>query len=1061
MHSVEQLAKPGRVYQFSMDEDYGTAPLENVNADTKLNLVLVSADVVDGKNTVEKLATHVIGASGEVAIEFDITNEELITLLGNDIQDGANKISLQLNVEATDASLFRTTFLLGTGEGQGIATFLDPVIKPDSDSTRVDAPSTADGDEYCEMTFEVTAPVEVEGEVNDVSNEIVSVYYQLHHGTTDISSGTVEYSNVGDVSNNQTSFTYVSGGDNHKAGMFKLTLGGLDNGTIYETSFRVKNAAGKNSNWSTSMTLRPTAKANAIQGMNITTKILDGSNVPDPSNVNMAFTWTEPDAQSYFIGESLPKIRIGKSDIIVSEANNNSTNNYNRVVANVITYEISRGELELAAGAGWGANITLDLTTIGVSVDDLQTEGVLLKAQVLHDTHADGDADENKLQGIVSGEFKAYLQTVPTLDTITVTVDVSSGEQTFTVEGTVTSEDPSGVYIVWDNSGARQVVADASSTDVLVSGNQNIEPQELVLTYAQLAFHPTIGVSLTQWDRNGTLESIGGEVIQWSANQSFDAVRFQTPVAPEIEFYGNETDGSELRTELTDLRNWYNADDIDGYKTGTADSVRYELYNVVSGGNVLVDVSYDSMDMQIIGYTYNDNATDYWLSATRYGELENAVKDRYQAAGANLSSEEISPVIHRTGARKGPFKRTTSDSLMLNPIQVDVDVSTGSQTYYISGEIDSLISTDATLTVTDGSRNIINRVDISFNVSEANGTFEQSVTRTFENLVEGSNALTLTAEITQPNFNAGGPDFSSDMKSNAPTFETHPFKTPGAATATLIKNEAANDGKLKASYNPTTDLRAMNGYDIVNLTAVITGTGLSDISGAFDDVDDADAPNRVKTNGGTQTIDIAGGYIVDQSYAMNLIKGYRLPNDIFTRYFDANKTFPAINQEYITYSTGVHTATTNTVYYMGNPTITDVDISGQAIIVTADTHGTTLTNLDAFTLVLVAKDGLAGYATGALKGHMGTAVTLSDTDIQGVDGYTSDANAIAATGNQAISYTFTNTANNLAITNQASSIVIMDVTNGHSAVSLSNFPQLDVDANGDGKLANNYNTTEQ
>ena len=586
-----------------------------------------------------------------------------------------------------------------------------------------------------------------------------------------------------------------------------------------------------------------------------------------------------------------------------------------------------------------------------------------------------------------------------------------------------------------------------------MSGNQNIESQELVLTYADLAFHPRISVSLTQWDRNGTTES--GGVIQWSANQSFDAVRFRTPVAPDIEFYGNETDGSDLRTELTDLNNWYNDNDIDGYKTGTADSVRYELYDDELVEDYVYDASYDSMDRQIIVFTDNNNATDYWLSATRYGELEKDVEERYQAAGANLEPEEISPVIPRTGARKGPFKRTTSDSLILNPIQVDVNVSNGSQTYFISGKIDSLISTGATLTVTDGSDNIIDAADITFKVNTSNGTFEQQVTRTFGDLVEGTNARTITAIITQPNFNAGDDDFV--MSSNTPrTFETHPFKTPAQATATLIKNVAANDGKLTASYNPN-NLGAMNGYDIVNLTAVITGAGLSDISGAFDDVDDADAPNRVM-NSGIQTIDIAGGYIVDSSYNMNLIKGYRLPDNIFERYDNAKKNSQLI-KEYMD-TTGVHTATTNTVFYMGNPTITDIIIDGQAIRVTADTHGTTLTPTDAFTLVLVAKDGLAGYATGALDGHMGTAVSVSDNNVY-VGNY--NANNIAATGNQTISYTFstpTDDADRL-ITNQASSIVIMDVTNGHSAVSLSNFPQLDVDANGDGKLANNYNTTEQ
>jgi hypothetical protein len=269
------------------------------------------------------------------------------------------------------------------------------------------------------------------------------------------------------------------------------------------------------------------------------------------------------------------------------------------------------------------------------------------------------------------------------------------------------------------------------------------------------------------------------------------------------------------------------------------------------------------------------------------------------------------------------------------------------------------------------------------------------------------------------------------MISTDSSFNTYAFKEPADASGTLIKNSVGNDGILRAYYN-SDDLGDMNGYDITNLTAKISGEGLlADISGAFDDVEDTTQPLHV--NSTDQTISIDASYVVDASYNMTLTKYFTLNEVIYGRYNDASYSIAPIQ------SSEVESDYQNTVYYMGNPTITDVtiDAANDKITVSADTHGTTLTTQDAFTLVLIAKDGLAGYANGDLSGNMGTSVYTNENLID-VTGY--DSATLASTGNQEVSYTFDLSAND--ITSNATSVAIVDVTNGHSAVSLSNFPDV-------------------
>jgi len=442
---------------------------------------------------------------------------------------------------------------------------------------------------------------------------------------------------------------------------------------------------------------------------------------------------------------------------------------------------------------------------------------------------------------------------------------------------------------------------------------------------------------------------------------------------------------------------------------------------------VLTDIEYD--------YDIKSNSTEYWLSVRKYATLNSGIVSLYYGRGA--TSVQDNSNIEITSQREGPIKRTTSSSLTLDNIKVNVDISSGEQTFYFSGTIDSLEASGATLTVSYASPETT-IIDASQITIDASGAFEKNVTLTYDDI---NTNPTITAIINQPNFN--GTNF--DMSSTLVTFDIYAFKTPSDASATLIKNAEGNDKLLNVNYT-TEDLGAMNGYDIVNLTAVIngddaSGNDLADISGAFDEVEDTSATNNVNQLV-NQTISIAGEYLVDSSYNVQLHKTYKLPESVYTLYSTYKYSID------ISQSGVVVSENQNPVFYMGNPEITDISINGQDIIVELDTHGTTLADNKAITLVLVAKDGLAGYATGSLLGNMGTSIYESGTIDASNGYYTTD---IADTGNQEVSYTFDTSG--VTITNDATTMVVVDVTNGHSAVSLSNFPTVN-----NNSLTSQYNS---
>lgn len=1005
--SIQIIPEKGRVYEIGLHELSIGHGLSNGSS---VEISIISTATNDGNKLI--LKTYSVN---DDSIMFEISDEDLDLLFGPTSLTTDYTGAIGIKSIATKQMVHSEQLLIGiSGE---IYTYLVP--ETDNDSVIIE-----NNDNRVTLTFDVSHPVISNTNHNIVNSEDNDISYASYWIHEDASNGIFRSADVPlttepsgqDISGD---FFYRNTGTD-TSGNFTLIIGNLTNNTRYEVCIGVNNEVTQ-SNLTNSFEVRPSNIPNPITNANITT-IYNDNDVIDTSNVKLSFNWHDNDAYTYIVdgSESTAKLLIGLEDDI-------SANVGNFIISNdkIFQYLFTADDLNNATNNSDSSYeiSMLDLTMFGISYEVLKTTGIDLVAQVV------SNKTDSTFPGQISTPFRGYIQVKPTLSDIQIVVDLSSGEQTFTIDGTIGSEDSNGVTFTLSTED--NIFVDASNTDVLLDGSTNIIPQTSDVSYVDLS--GTITATLSQLDRNGTLDN--GYTKLWSATDSFLLAKIKTPEAVTFTFNGNSTDGGDLVTTLTDLNN-----SLDDAYNIVAGNVKYELYDSSSAENGLYDASYielgNSVDIEYDNYDIKSNSTEYWLSATKYATLNIGIVSLYNGRGA--TNVQTNSNIKITSQREGPIKRTTSSSLTLENIKVDVDISSGEQTFYFSGKIDSLEDSGATLTVSYASSETT-ILDPSQITIDDSGAFEKNVTLTYDDIDTNP---TITAIINQPNFN-GGTNF--DMSSTLVNFDIHAFKTPSDASATLIKNAEGNDKLLKVTYT-TADLGAMNGYDIVNLTAVINGVdasgkALEDISGAFDDVEDTTALNNVNQSV-DQTIPIAGEYLVDSSYNVQLRKTYKLSDSVYERY-STNMYSTDISQ-----SGFVVSENQNPVFYMGNPEITDISINGQDIIVELDTHGTTLANNKAITLVLVAKDGLVGYATGSLTDNMGTSIYESET-IDASNGYiTTD---IANTGNQSVSYTFDTSG--VTITNDATTMVVVDVTNGHSAVSLSNFPTI----NGN-SLTSQYNS---
>jgi len=874
---------------------------------------------------------------------------------------------------------------------------------------------------------------EIEFDSDEGNSEKAKVTFDVSYGdytpyddASTLSSVIVEYHEEGD---DDAKVIELSGGDltvTNDGKKISVSITGLTNNTVYEYIVTGKNSAGETN--SITNKVRPVNNANPPTFENVESLVTNG--VPDPSNVKITINWTDDDAENYkntssdASSNSTIKLRIGTATDISSKSDVFDASN---VVPQFHEVFLTNAQLTTAKT---GLTLTLESVDIIKMASSANTTGVELKAQLLPGSML--DSGNEGLSGEISLGKVAYIESVPTLEEITVSLDASTGTQTFTVNGTVPSKDSTGVKLIMHNSETDAIFVDLSNTDVLTDGSLDIIETKGVQQWYKLNADPTITANLSQADRNGTQDANIGAPYVYSVDVSFRAYQLKIPNAPTVEFLGNVTDGGKLLTKLTDLSN--NGDQFDVIGT----DVRYELC-VNAAGDALtppVDVSYVDLLNTILEISHNyDTAQNYYLKATKYASLNDTVADVY--------SDDISQNQEIETAVLGPLKATTSASLDLSAIQVSVDAS-GVQTFYVNGSITSLDASRATLTISNssgnGSDNFVTDEVVEIDTTTGKIT-EIFGTRTYDQLLLKPR---ITATLTQPDLNGVGFDLSVDI-----SFITHAFKTPEVpdASDSLSKNIVGNDGKLRANYTAASDLKDMNGYDLVSVTAQINGLGLSDVSGAFDQAVDADATFHVNV-GTNQNIDLSyGDYDVDTSYSMILKKKYALDDVVFDRYYVAKR-----GSNIVDLSGGVLDSTqSNTVFYMGNPEITKIDVSGGANTVTVevDTHGADLTTEDAVTLVLVAKDGLAGYADGTNTGKMGSIVMTVNAD--GVANYTT-----SVLGNQEVIATFDLSG---GITDNASSVVIVDATNSHSAVSLSNFPAVATSSSQPNALDAKYNAS--
>jgi len=309
--------------------------------------------------------------------------------------------------------------------------------------------------------------------------------------------------------------------------------------------------------------------------------------------------------------------------------------------------------------------------------------------------------------------------------------------------------------------------------------------------------------------------------------------------------------------------------------------------------------------------------------------------------------------------------------------------------------------------------------------------YEKSVEQIYDVIVTDQ---VITATLTQIDRNGTLDGASPYTYVSDVSFVTYKFKTPEAPTASLSKNTTANEKKFYATLN---DVKANNGYELTSITGQLADDSesglLADCSGVFDI--EVAAPNHLTL---AQMIELSreANFDPDAPYWLNVTKSYRLNDVVYNRYNSAKK----IGGVQLTQSSSVNTEPYfGPAYFMGNPVITAVNIDevNDTITVVVDTHGSSLaTNISggsACTLVLVAKAGLAGYATGELVGPMGTSVHTSNTI------FSSEAKAEISDSDFAI-VTFKFDLSAVDITSGATCMAIVDVTNGHSATVLKNFP---------------------
>ena len=865
---------------------------------------------------------------------------------------------------------------------------------------------------------------------------VQAVQYTVHSGTSSSNFFTVKTVPITPApTNTPTVDAFWKNSDDS----YTLVIAGLQNGEVYEATVFLEYNTGTSSNSSPSVQLYPTAVANAIESLSIDTLFIEG-NLINASNVKITGTWEDNDALSYRSysydstsdvrtyypdgSNSLIKVRFGSSDAIYDASGvYNYTGDFSNNIFEVI---LTNGQLKVAANALLTVPSQplvieailpiLDWSTYQAVI----TQGIELRAQLIADVVGNNLLDE---PGIISDPIQAYIQTEPILQNPKVATNLVSGEQTFYFNGEILSLDVSGASFKIFN---KDVDLSVDSAVSLQTSLPNIVERDV--TISNVTNGDIIYAILSVPDRNGTIDPLSNDVYIYSVNtQPFIQTRLTQPEPAVYNFTGNNPNlDPYLHTVLTNINN--DSVSTSGYDA-SANSIIWQLYHYVDSNNTLIDTSgnYQIVNGNVdISYNF-DVTQDYYLQVTKTGTL-NMVGTNYNDYLYNVN-DSLALTISTVSS-----PNTVPIYFMANPtienIKVSVEVATGDQTFYFDGQIPSLDASGASLSVTNGESSIIDGSAVVLNQSDSSNIQQKFVVQTYDEITSGANIVATLVQLDRNDTRDQNGDVYTYSASSE--FVTTKFKTPDNPSVEFEKNTQANDDTM---YTTITALGNNNGYDITNISWQVSFNEanddnlLADISGVYDVLNDSTIYDT------ELPIDGSGNFVVDAPYYLKVTTSYELPNDVYNNY---NNHILSPNTIDASGNTSLYS---DPVYYMGNPTIDSITINGQSIEIEVYTHGTTLATEAAFTLVLVAKDGLSGYANGVLSGNMGTSVFVSG--VTTIDGVTLVEGSQSLGDNKNYVYTF-NINNNPTIDNNATCIGIVDVINGNSAVSLSNFPSVTV-----------------
>ena len=687
----------------------------------------------------------------------------------------------------------------------------------------------------------------------------------------------------------------------------------LINGNSYIVNVKVFNGFGKLSNpLDEDLVVKPTNVANAPTNIEVSTKYTDNKTGVDGTNVSVTVDWADTDAPSYrsysksgntiIYNEdsenSYVKLRIGTLEAI--EENKNI---YSGTTGNFIEKVLTNGDIK---NMGSGGTITTSISDVPINNwgNTATTTGIVLNAQILHDTHLDGSNEGDVPQGAVSSQFTGYIQIIPTINDILVAVDVGTGDQTFYFNGTIASKFETGATLTVKNGDA--TIVDASEI-VLVDASISIVEQSVEQGYNDLSDDPTITATIFTPDRNnGSIDNDTDDSYDaiYKATATFETTRFKTPTNKAVAtFTGNNGhDDTKLHTSLTSVNN-ESGNVFDEDESGT--NVVWEIYttSALEDSDKQFNGNYSVSPAPLDAYTF-DVTKSYYMKVTKTCTL-------------NFAGTDYNGKIHSSGSSIVTTATVVSDTIgpiyfmqnpTINDILVAVDVGTGDQTFYFNGEVASKDATGATLTVKNGNTTIVSASQIVL----VNALMdEQSVEQEYD-LLSGN--PTITATMTQVDRN-GTQDNNSDVYTYTATatFETTRFKTPtNKAVATFTGNNGHDDTKLHTSLTSVNN-ESGNVFDEDE-----SGTNVVWEIYTTSALEDSDKQFNGNYSVSPAPLD-AYTFDVTKSYYMKVTKTCTL-NFAGTDY---NGKIHSSGSSIVTTATVV-SDTIGPIYFMQNPTINDI-----------------------------------------------------------------------------------------------------------------------------------------